>query len=118
MRPIPYTTSPGTDGTGNGRAGGNGRPAASLGRCRTPGVPDEGITGARRCAVTAASPANRRAGPAAGVGAAAGRPAGEERRWALGVARQCERPGRDLTAAAGGLSPGGESFRVFKQCLI
>ena len=52
MRPIPYTTSCcGTDRTG--RASGSGRPAADPARRRAAGTADEGITGARGCAVTA-----------------------------------------------------------------
>ena len=39
-----------------GRARGSGRPAADLARCRTAWTVDEGMTGARGCAVTAASP--------------------------------------------------------------
>ncbi len=56
MRPIPYTTSAGADGVAAGRARGSGRPAADLARCRTAWMAGEGMTGARGCAVTAASP--------------------------------------------------------------
>jgi hypothetical protein len=53
MRAIPYITSCGTDRTV--RASGSGRPAAELARRRAAGTADEGITGARGCAVTAPS---------------------------------------------------------------
>jgi|HubBroStandDraft_3_1064219.scaffolds.fasta_scaffold1181450_1 hypothetical protein len=53
MRASPYTTFCGTDRTG--RASGSGRPAADLARRRAAGTADEGITGARGCAVTASS---------------------------------------------------------------
>ena len=53
MRASPYTTFCGTDRTG--RATGSGRPAADLARRRAAGTADEGITGARGCAVAASS---------------------------------------------------------------
>jgi hypothetical protein len=66
MRAIPYTTSSGSDGTGTGEASGSPRDAADLMRCRDAGTPEEGMTGARGCAVTAASPGGGQGWPRCG----------------------------------------------------
>ena len=66
MRAIPYTTSSGADGTGTGEASGSRRDAAGLAHCRDAGTPEEGMAGARGCAVTAASPGGRQGRPRRG----------------------------------------------------
>ena len=57
IRPVPYTTSAGTDKAAAGPAIGSGRTAAGLTRGVSARRPGDGMTGAIGSAVTAASPA-------------------------------------------------------------